>query len=525
MQELNQSIVGRRILEIYTQEKDKLFLSIPIGNHPDSHLVISVNTQQPFVMCRESHHKAKRNTITFFERFLPAEIKSVDIACGDRILRIALNRSHLYVIFRGSKSNVILVSDSGETAAFKKVSGTELNGFLDELNKLEFSNSLSWLSDELEEINNLRDLKKLPFLGKEIIREIESRCDYSKHGIQKIIREIISEPIAVYANDDIGKQMFIPRSFTNVPNQKEKDLFSYYCDAINRYFGLSFSRAKSISTKAEIEKYLSKELERLSGKLNNLKARIDAGTKENIYRKYGDILLSNIHAIRKGLKHISLKDMFTHEEILIPLDDKLSPSKNVEKYYDKSRNEKIDFQKSKELFAAAETNYKRLFAIKEKFDKTESQDDLQLIKKELKMDSKTPQLEYKKEKYSFRHFLIDDKYNVFVGKDSKNNDALTTKFAKQNDFWFHARSVSGSHVVLRVENTKEPIPKSILQKAASLAAFYSKAKTSKIAPVTYTLKKYVVKNQRHEPGQVTVTKENVLLVKPEIPKECVLVDE
>ena len=74
--------------------------------------------------------------------------------------------------------------------------------------------------------------------------------------------------------------------------------------------------------------------------------------------------------------------------------------------------------------------------------------------------------------------------------------------------------------MLRVENTKEVIPKNILQNVASIAAFYSKAKTSKLASVTYTLKKYVIKNQRHELGQVTVTKENVLLVKPEIPKDC-----
>jgi predicted ribosome quality control (RQC) complex YloA/Tae2 family protein len=64
-----------------------------------------------------------------------------------------------------------------------------------------------------------------------------------------------------------------------------------------------------------------------------------------------------------------------------------------------------------------------------------------------------------------------------------------------------------------------------MNKTASVAAFYSKAKTSKLVPVTYTLKKYVVKNARHEPGQVTVTKEKVLLVKPEIPSGCEMVTD
>ena len=97
---------------------------------------------------------------------------------------------------------------------------------------------------------------------------------------------------------------------------------------------------------------------------------------------------------------------------------------------------------------------------------------------------------------------------------------LTTRFAKQNDFWFHARSVSGSHVVLRIDNTKEVVPKSILKKVASLAAYHSKAKTAGIVPVSYTLKKNVAKRKSQSAGQVSLLKEEVLLVKPEIPSDA-----
>ena len=113
----------------------------------------------------------------------------------------------------------------------------------------------------------------------------------------------------------------------------------------------------------------------------------------------------------------------------------------------------------------------------------------------------------------FKHYLIDKKYHVYVGKDSVNNDLLTTRFAKQNDFWFHARSVSGSHVVLRIENTKEVVPKSILKKVASLAAYHSKAKTAGIVPVSYTLKKYVVKRKSQPAGQVFFAKRRGIVSK------------
>ncbi|MFA6025941.1 MAG: NFACT RNA binding domain-containing protein, partial [Ignavibacteriaceae bacterium] len=96
---------------------------------------------------------------------------------------------------------------------------------------------------------------------------------------------------------------------------------------------------------------------------------------------------------------------------------------------------------------------------------------------------------------------------------------------RQNDFWFHARSVSGSHVVLRVENTKEAVPKPVLKKVAQLAAFYSKAKTAGTAPVSYALKKFVVKRKGMEVGMVSMLREDTLLVKPEIPQGCEMIFE
>ncbi len=523
--ELEKFLCGLEIIEIYTQEKDKLFLNIPLHDNPHFHLIISINPQHPFLLQKENQHKAKKNTVNFFEDAFPCTIKSVSIAEGDRIVRIAITIGNIYIVFRGTKSNVYFIDEASNITSFKKCGAAEGREFLQEINQLHFSNSLSWISEILNAELTKNDLKKMPFLGKEITNELELRNDNSRLGIQKIIREIISEPIAIYYDELNNQPCFYPRTFKLIRNPKDIEYCTNYYDALNKYLGLRFSKSRSKISRTEIEKFLLKEIERLSTKLNKLKARIEAGSKEKLYRQYGDVLLTNINSIKKGMKSISLEDFNSGEEVHIVLDEKMSPNQNVERYFDKSRNEKLDFLKSKELFTVAEREYNRLIQIRKKFEDTDSLEELQLIKKELKMDAKTPQLEYKNEKYSFRHYLIEEKYNAFVGKDSKNNDALTTKFAKQNDFWFHARSVSGSHVVLRVENSKDPIPKSILQKAASLAAFYSKAKSSKLAPVTFTLKKYVVKNSRHEPGQVTVTKENVLLVRPEIPKDCILVED
>ncbi|MCB0730553.1 MAG: DUF814 domain-containing protein, partial [Ignavibacteriae bacterium] len=201
------------------------------------------------------------------------------------------------------------------------------------------------------------------------------------------------------------------------------------------------------------------------------------------------------------------------------------PKENIDKYFEKAKDEKVNYKKSVELYNFTKEKYDSLREDYDIYKKTNSEVDVERLHKKLifkkdniiKMDSGL--------KFKFWHYIIDDTYHVFVGRDSKSNDYLSVKFAKQNDYWFHARGLPGSHVVIRVDNVKEGIPKDIIKKGASLAAYYSKAKTAGTAPVSYTLAKFVYKKKGMEPGKVFLTKESTLLVKPEIPKNCILIDE
>ena len=525
IKELSTVIHGKQIVEAYTQEKDKLFLHIPLKDKPLFHVIISTNPQQYYITTKDEHHKAKKNTIAFFGNYFPAKINSVKIAIGDRIIEFTLSNSKLYVVFHGGQTNIYLLNSENNLFSFKKAAKEESERFLNELPDLKFTDSLPLITSFMDGTPDETAIRKMPSIGKDILKEADSRKNDFRKNIAEVINEIVHEKIAVYYDEDLSKPKFHPVSFISHPIPIEHLVFDNYFSALNKYFTLSFSETKFKNVRKEIEKFLTKTIDALTGKLNNLKGRVDAGTKEEVYHKFGDLLLVNIRLLRKGMKEIEVEDYASGEKHKIKLDEKLSQHQNVDRYYDKSRAEKIEYGRSVELLNLNAKEYERLIKIRDKFESTEDQDELLQIKKELKMKTQTAQTDDKKDKFLYRHFLIDGKYNIYVGKDSKNNDMLTTKFAKQNDFWFHARSVSGSHVVLRVENTKEAVPKNILNKTASVAAFYSKAKTSKLVPVTYTLKKYVVKNARHEPGQVTVTKEKVLLVKPEIPPGCEMVLE
>ncbi len=262
-------------------------------------------------------------------------------------------------------------------------------------------------------------------------------------------------------------------------------------------------------------------MKKVSNKINNLQAVIEQGSKEKDYNKYGKILLSNLGSIKSRMTSIFVEDIFsTGEKIEINLNPALSPQKNVDYYFDKSRSEKISFAKNQQLFEKAKKDFDQLRQLNNSLNEIESSKELDELMKKLKI--KQPQESEAKEDIGskFKQYIIENKYKVYVGKDSKNNDLLTTRFAKQNDYWFHARGASGSHVVLRIENTKEPVPKNVLKKAAALAAYHSKAKTAGVVPVAFTFKKYVVKKKGDPIGTVHLLREDVLLVRPEIPNGC-----
>ena len=519
--ELAAKIIGNNIEEIYTQEKDKLSITIQTKPGNFINVNISANAQSPFITLKEQH-KAKKNTKNFFTDFLPDTILDVRIALGDRILKFILRNSSMYFIIRGSQTNICLIDKEFEIYFFKKIDEKRKGNIKSELLDTTFISRLEPIYNMIGESNKSDIVKNYKFIDKSILNEVAKRPGDWKSNLTGVINEIVNSEISVFIDEKLSNPLFIPSTFSGVT---EKGNYQDYFSALNKYFSLLYSRNKDQILRNEIEKFIEKELAKLSDKINNLKGRIEAGSKEEKYYRIGNLLLAHLSFLRKGMCDVVLNDAVANVSELIELDEKLTPQQNIEKYFDKAKAEKINFIKSKELLSTAEREYKRLIQIREKIFELPISEILLIIKNyRIKMDS-TKRGTDKERPFNFRHYLIDSKYHLYVGKDSKNNDLLTTKFAKQNDFWFHARSVSGSHAVLRIDNTKEPIPKNILKKAASITAYHSKSKTSKLASVSYTFKKYVVKKKDLNPGQVILLKENVLLVQPEIPVGCELLDD
>jgi predicted ribosome quality control (RQC) complex YloA/Tae2 family protein len=528
--EAGKILSGKRVYNIFTQEKDKLILEF---GEDDSvkFLEMYVNPGQPHINIRTSYSRAKKNTIDVFPQANGQIISSIKIAENDRIIKIDLQWATLFFTIRGKYTNILFVKDDKSISSFKKVDEDLLKNLAYELQAQKYIVSFNHLDLILESNDYYRDIKKkYPIIGNEIIKGAKRRDKSNNENksliLEKVLNEIIDEQPTVLIDENSGEVYLAPKSF-DVFEHSEKKPFDTLIEAQTFFLAKKRFLSEKQRLLKLITKHIERELKKTANKLNKLNTVVQRESKEEEYNRLGNLLLVNISKIKTGMDSIEIENIYGSNEIIkIKLNPKLPPRRNIDHYFDKSKSEKIGIEKSRELLKQAKTKFKELQATEEKLKSIDDLKELKGIMKKMKIKDKDD-IESKDDiKLKFKHYLIDNKYNVFVGKDSKNNDLITTRFAKQNDFWFHARSVSGSHVVLRVENTKEAIPKSILKKVAALAAYHSKAKTAGTVPVAYTLKKYVIKKKGYPIGTVHLLKEDVLLVKPEIPKGCeFVVDE
>ncbi len=521
--ELNKILCGSSLVQAFTQEKDKLVLNF-IKN--DLALFVEINTDSalPYLILKSQFKRAKKNTLDFFKNFLPADLISIQIAEFDRVVKFSFEKFSIYFLIRGKHTNVVLIDSERNLQSFKKI--LDENEILN-LNNLTYSDSFIKPDIDISITNNLRELlnKSYPFLGKEIVQELLQRTKLGNDkNIQTIFHEILNEiqnnkPIVYQDEKNVFNFSFFESS---IKPDKQAEYFESVNDAL-KFFIIQLGKKTIDTEKTKLKTNYIKKLEQLENKRNKLEERILAGNKYQYYQSIGDILLINKHKLKQGLNKIELED-FDNKSITIELNPKLKPLEIIEYYYNKAKSEQKDYEKSKELLESVKKEIINLKDKLEKIDLANSEESKTEIFKgviEAKAKSKSAQTTT----FKFREFILYEKYKILVGKDSKSNDELTTKYAKKNDYWFHARNVSGSHVVLRWDKSLGEIQKNILEKAASIAAFYSKAKTSGLVPVSYTQKKNVVKRKGMEPGKVALLKEKVLLVKPEIPKECKLVTD
>jgi predicted ribosome quality control (RQC) complex YloA/Tae2 family protein len=250
----------------------------------------------------------------------------------------------------------------------------------------------------------------------------------------------------------------------------------------------------------------------------------EALKRAEAYERHGKLILANLADLKKGMKSVTLTDP-ADGPVSLSLDPSLTPARNAEKYFDKSKKARASISEAggyrKELgrkLAFAQDLLEKLEGIEspEAFGEFAGQNTEPLSALGIKLDKRGKSVE---EKIPFRVFTVAGGFQVWAGKSGENNDLLTLKHAKPNDLWFHARGSGGSHVVLKVGTGKGEPSRQAMEQAAAIAAYYSKMKNSRMVPVAMTQKKYVRKPRGVPAGTVTIEREKVFFVEPELPQQ------
>ena len=281
-------------------------------------------------------------------------------------------------------------------------------------------------------------------------------------------------------------------------------------------------------------------LKKYEKRLQNIDEKLDECSKMDTFKLYGELIIANLYKIPNyNVSSINLENYYDNNKpIKIPLDKKYSPQNNAKRFFKKYNKLKnaLDIVGKQKIDTSEEIDYiesiiyeiencKDIDDIKQIYDEIEDNPifENKSFKSKYFSSSNGKNKNYKKKANSkkqltsnkFANFnplkFVIDGYTIFVGRNNKENDYLTNKFANKHDIWFHTKDIHGSHVILKT-HPNEITPENVIYEAAKLAALHSKAKNSSNVPVDYCEVSFVKKVPGNKPGLVIYKNNKTLYV-------------
>lgn len=441
--------------------------------------------------------RAGKNSVDLFSDLLDRKVTGVSVFEFERSFQIEFDEDVLIFKMHARRANILHARNNEVLKLFRKNLGPDFDIIPNELHqKIEITENA--LSDHAYDPVTL-----IPALGKETKIYLENSGFYEKGNAEKwkefnlVLTQLNTNPI--YLHDDPSISLLNP-SIEQTTSAVTAANWLY--DKTVRGFYFEKEKSQAINKLKQKIKKSESYISKTQSKLHQVES---ARSPEEI----ANILMANLHSLQTGLTKAILHDFYKDEPIEIKLNRELSPQKNAENLYRKAKNRHQEIDALKENIAAKEKLIDRLSKQVLHIDEISDTKELRNYLKDHGLGQKE---KAKEEHLPFHEFEVDG-WQILLGKHAKANDELTLKVANKNDLWLHAKDVPGSHVVVR-QKPGQNFPTHIIEKAAALAAAYSKRKTDTLCPVIYTQKKFVRKMKGAPAGQVIVEKEDVVMVEP-----------
>ena len=547
--ELSDRLVGGRITKIVQPEADELLLTIK-NNAAQYRLLLSASASLPLVYLTEKNKNAPMTAPGFCmllrKHLGGGRITAVTQPSLERILRFEIEhldemgdlcRKYLIAELMGKHSNLIFCREDGTILDSIKHVSLAVSSVREVLPGRTYfiphtQDKLDPLTASPAEMIEAVCAKPAP-LGKAIYTSLtgfspamaEELChrsflesarpaaalenrerDMLQHQLLRLMESIKGEDFTprIYYN---GKE---PAEFSAVPLTMYEDLdaqsFEDMSGLLESYYAVKNTLTRIHQKSADLRRVVQTALERTRKKYDLQLKQLQDTEKREKYKVWGELIHTYGYGVPEGARSMQALNYYTNEEITIPLDSTLTAQENAKRYFDKYGKLKRTFEAVTKLLEETRNEIEHLESIQTALDMALTEEDLAPVREELVeygyIRRKSSRNSGKKPKLSSRpyHYLSSDGFDIYVGKNNFQNDELTFQFASGNDWWFHAKGVPGSHVILKSEGRE--LPDRAFEEAGRLAAYYSKNRGGDKVEIDYVEKKHVKKPGGGKPGFV-----------------------
>lgn len=558
--ELRHTLLQGRIYKIAQPEADELLLTIKTSGG-QYRLVLSASASLPLVYLTDKNKPSPLTAPGFCmllrKHLQNGRITDISQPSLERILEFTIEhldemgdlcRKRLIVELMGKHSNIIFCKEDGTIIdSIKHISSAVsslrevLPGrvyFIPETAKK--ADPLSTTKEEFFSLiyeQNTDCFKALyssytgfsPFIAHELCYRAGGNCQGSTSSLSKEDKEALYlqfvslmeqikaenyQPVILYENQH-------PREYsavliTSYPMEQCRFLSSI-SSLLEQYY-----EEKSVVTRirqksVDLRKIVQTALERNIKKYDLQLRQMEDTKKRDTYKIYGELLTAYGYSVPEGSKHTVVNNYYTGEDLTIPLDPALSAIDNAKRYFEKYNKLKRTYEALSTLTLQVKEEIEHLESISNALDIALKEEDLIQIKEELIETGYIKRKgNSKKQRFTSKpfHYISSDGFHMYVGKNNYQNEELTFKFAAGNDWWFHAKSVPGSHVIVKTEGKE--LTDLAFEEAGRLAAYYSKGREQEKVEIDYTLKKNVKKPAGSKPGFVVYYTNYSLIIDSDI---------
>lgn len=349
----------------------------------------------------------------------------------------------------------------------------------------------------------------------------ETACIHLYHTFLRMMDQVKEgdfTPTIIYREKEPVEYAVLP--LTQYGSGYEPKTFDSVSSMLETYYATKNVLTRMHQKSADLRRIVQTALERNRKKLLLQQKQMKDTAKKDKYKVYGELINTYGYGLEEGCSSFQALNYYTNEEITIPLDPTLSPGDNAKKYFERYGKLKRTEEALTGQIQETESEIEHLDSIANALDIALSESDLSQIKEELTeygyikkhyTGKKGQKMQAKSKPF---HYVSSDGYDIYVGRNNFQNDELTFKFATGNDWWFHAKKMAGSHVVVKTQDGT--LPDRTFEEAGRLAAYYSKGRTAPKVEIDYIQKKHVKKPAGAKPGFVVYYTNYSLMASPDI---------